>query len=88
MTAAYIADNREVIVVDGNSNDNTVPIVKSLGARVINSSPPRSRQMNRGATKATGDVLLFLHADTQLPEKFDELILHSLKRPGIVAGAF
>jgi rSAM/selenodomain-associated transferase 2 len=44
--------------------------------------------MNRGAAKATGDVLLFLHADTQLPEKFDELILHSLKRPGIVAGAF
>ena len=88
LTCIGPGDNREVIVVDGNSNDNTVPIVKSLGARVINSSPPRSRQMNRGVTRATGDVLLFLHADTQLPEKFDELILHSLKRPGIVAGAF
>jgi rSAM/selenodomain-associated transferase 2 len=44
--------------------------------------------MNRGAAIATGDVLLFLHADTLLPEKFDEHILESLNRPSTVAGAF
>jgi len=80
--------NREIIVADGGSSDDTVLIAKSLGARIINSSPPRARQMNQGAAEATGDALLFLHADTRLPEKFDELILQSLKRPGIVAGAF
>ncbi len=80
--------NREIIVADGGSSDETVLIAKSLGAIVVNSSPPRARQMNQGAAEATGDVLLFLHADTRLPEKFDELILQSLKNPDIVAGAF
>jgi len=80
--------SRELIVVDGGSDDETVPLAKSLGARVIDGSPPRSRQMNLGAAESAGDVLLFLHADTLLPEKFDDHILQSLKRPRIVAGAF
>ena len=88
LTGIGPGNNREIIVVDGGSNDSTVSIAKSLGARVINSSPPRARQMNLGAIEATGDVLLFLHADTQLPEKFDKLILNSFKQPGIVGGAF
>jgi len=81
-------DKKEVIVVDGGSNDDTVGIAKSLGARVINSLPLRARQMNQGASEATGDVLLFLHADTRLPEKFEEFVLNSFKQPGTVAGAF
>ena len=81
-------DKKEVIVVDGGSNDDTVGIAKSLGARVINSLPLRARQMNQGASEATGDVLLFLHADTRLPERFEEFVLNSFKQPGTVAGAF
>ncbi len=81
-------NNIQVIVADGGSQDNTVSIAQSLGAKVINVLPPRSKQMNEGAAEATGDVLLFLHADTRLPKNFARLILRSLARPGIVAGAF
>jgi hypothetical protein len=80
--------NIQVIVADGGSQDNTVSIAESLGAKVINVLPPRSKQMNRGAAEATGDVLLFLHADTRLPKNFDWLVLGSLAQPGIAAGAF
>jgi rSAM/selenodomain-associated transferase 2/rSAM/selenodomain-associated transferase 1 len=78
----------EVIVVDGGSKDDTVRIAKSLGAKVITSAPPRARQMNRGADQATGDVLVFLHADTRLPEKFEDVVFSSFKQPKMVAGAF
>ncbi|MFO7556905.1 MAG: TIGR04283 family arsenosugar biosynthesis glycosyltransferase [Desulfobacterales bacterium] len=81
-------NNTEVIVVDGGSHDDTVSIAKTRGARVIKGSPPRSRQMNQGADAASGDVLLFLHADTRLPENFDRHILGVIKLPGISAGAF
>ena len=81
-------DKKEIILVDGGSIDNTVSIAKSLGARVITSSPPRARQMNRGAEHATADVLIFLHADTRLPEKFEDVIFNSFKLPKMVAGAF
>jgi rSAM/selenodomain-associated transferase 2/rSAM/selenodomain-associated transferase 1 len=81
-------NKKEVIVVDGGSNDHTVEIAKSLGAKVITSAPPRARQMNRGADQATGDVLVFLHADTRLPERFEDLIFNRFKHPEMVAGAF
>ena len=78
----------EVIVVDGGSKEDTVRIATSLGAKVITGTPPRARQMNRGADHATGDVLVFLHADTRLPEKFEDLVFNSFKHPKMVAGAF
>ncbi|MGD9107299.1 MAG: TIGR04283 family arsenosugar biosynthesis glycosyltransferase [Desulfobacterales bacterium] len=81
-------DKKEVIVVDGGSNDDTALIAKSLGVKVIISTPPRARQMNLGAALATGDVLVFLHADTRLPENFEEFIFNSFKQPKMVAGAF
>jgi len=80
--------NTEVIVVDGGSHDDTVSIAKTLGARVIKGLPSRSRQMNLGAGEASGDVLVFLHADTRLPKNFDRHILGAIKLPGVVAGAF
>jgi hypothetical protein len=81
-------NKKEVIVVDGGSKDDTARIAKSLGATVITSTPPRARQMNRGADYATGDVLVFLHADTRLPKKFEVDIFDSFKEPNMVAGAF
>ena len=82
------AHTMEVIVVDGGSCDQTVAMARSMGADVIISPPSRSAQMNKGALKAKGDILLFLHADTLLPENFDVHIINSLKLPGIAAGAF
>jgi rSAM/selenodomain-associated transferase 2 len=80
--------NIEVIVVDGGSDDDTVAIAQSLGVKVISSSPGRGVQMNAGAVAATGDILLFLHADTRLPIGFDEMVRTALQQPGNVAGAF
>src|SRR5260370_7747367 len=56
----------ELIIVDGGSSDSTVAIAERYGL-VISSSRGRATQMNAGATVASGDVLLFLHADTQIP---------------------
>ncbi|PSQ77577.1 MAG: glycosyl transferase [Bacteroidetes bacterium QH_8_67_23] len=58
----------EVIVVDGGSTDATAARAAARGARVVAASQGRARQMNAGAARARGDVLLFLHADTTLPE--------------------
>lgn len=58
----------EVIVTDGGSNDDTVQRAASLADHVIQSPRGRARQMNAGAAAASGDVLLFLHADSSLSE--------------------
>ncbi|MBG1261719.1 TIGR04283 family arsenosugar biosynthesis glycosyltransferase [Nostoc commune] len=80
--------NIEVIIVDGGSKDDTIEIVQSLGIKLISSSPGRAVQMNAGAVVASGDILLFLHADTRLPTGFDDMIRKALQQPGTVAGAF
>ena len=61
----------ETIVVDGGSNDNTYEVAKNLADKAF-LSPQKGRaiQMNLGANNASGDVLLFLHADTRLPKNF------------------
>ena len=78
----------EVIVVDGQSTDRTCEIARVHGAMVVQSSPGRGRQLAVGASIATGDTLLFLHADTLLPLGFDDYIFRVLDRPGVCAGAF
>lgn len=92
ITTALDSANRghdvEVIVVDGGSSDGTVDVASSHTARVLTSPPGRARQMNAGAAEATGEFLLFLHADTRLPAKFDEHVRRVLARPGTAAGAF
>ena len=80
--------NVEAIVVDGGSEDDTVAIAKTMGVKVISTTAGRARQMNAGAAVATGDILLFLHADTQLPPNFDCFVRQALQQPGTFAGAF
>lgn len=82
------ASNVETIVVDGNSHDGTGKIAAARGAVVLEGSPGRARQMNAAAAAATGSVLLFLHADSRLPDGFDVHVRRILARPGVIAGAF
>ncbi len=77
----------EAIVVDGGSDDETVAIAGRY-ARVIDSPKGRARQMNAGAMEASGDVLLFLHADTQLPPGAMAAIEDALADPRVVGGRF
>jgi rSAM/selenodomain-associated transferase 2 len=83
-----LSEDIEVIVVDGGSGDATVNIAEASGARVIRTGACRAQQMNAGAAAARAEILLFLHADTRLPDDFPRLVQETLLRPGIVAGAF
>ncbi len=78
----------EVIVVDGGSTDATEERARAAGARVIVSAPGRGRQMNTGARRARGEILLFLHGDSRLPAGFSSQVEAVLSRPRTVAGAF
>ncbi len=78
----------EVILVDGGSQDDSVAIARSAGLTVLISEPGRAAQMNLGAQAAKGGVLLFLHADTQLPEQADQTILQGLARDARHWGRF
>ena len=78
----------EVIVVDGGSDDDTVAQAIRAGARIEKSSRGRAVQQNCGASVARGSVLLFLHADTHLPDGYMNHIFETLMNPENVAGAF
>jgi uncharacterized protein len=78
----------EIIVVDGGSSDGTREIAARAGARVIEATGGRAGQQNAGAVAARGRVLLFLHADTLLPENYAALIGEAMDDPSKVAGAF
>jgi rSAM/selenodomain-associated transferase 2 len=88
------SQNTEVIVVDGGSSDNTRSLAQAMGVTAIASPTGRAHQMNLGAQSATGDILLFLHADTCLPPRFDALVRAALSpdsqsaRQTPIAGAF
>jgi len=78
----------EVIVVDGGSRDATIQRARLRADRVLSAPRGRALQMNAGAAKATGDVLLFLHADTKLPRDADHIVLYGLERSGCAWGRF
>ena len=86
----------ELIVVDGGSNDDSPKIISDFFNKISNgnniyqlieSSKGRAKQMNLGATFATGDILYFLHADSFPPQQFDQLIVNKINK-GHKAGCF
>lgn len=75
-------------MVDGGSQDKTIEIAQALGAMVVLfNTASRAQQMNAGAQIATGEVLLFLHADTCLPNQFATMVCQAIAKD-IAAGAF
>ena len=78
----------EAIIVDGGSSDRTREIAAGFPVKIISSERGRARQMNRGARESSGDVLLFLHADTRLPQSAFADIKEALGDPDYVGGRF
>lgn len=78
----------EIIVVDGGSADGTLEIARPYADRVLSSSRGRAQQMNVGAQAASGEVVLFLHADTVPPHGFPALLDQALADPQVVGGRF
>lgn len=83
----------EIILVDGGSSDGTRAVIKhfahlnAANVKLISSEKGRAKQMNAGATNATGTILYFLHADSYPPKNFDLYILSEIKK-GNPAGCF
>ncbi|HYY25249.1 MAG TPA: TIGR04283 family arsenosugar biosynthesis glycosyltransferase [Candidatus Udaeobacter sp.] len=88
LTALQSLAPDELIVIDGGSTDRSREICESLGVTVISAPSGRGRQMNHGARRATGDILLFLHADTRLPLSAFDDVRSALRNPACVGGRF
>ena len=82
------SENIEIIIVDGGSQDNTVQIAQGWGVNVIVTNRGRALQMNAGAKIGTGEILLFLHGDTQLPLGFETEVRKTFVNSNTIAGAF
>jgi rSAM/selenodomain-associated transferase 2 len=78
----------EMILVDGGSSDATRKICQRFGVELYLSRPGRAAQMNFGAQRASGDVLLFLHADTRLPPSAFDDIRAALQDRQVLGGRF
>ena len=88
LTALMPLQPHQVIVVDGGSRDRTREISAQMGASVTTGALGRARQMNCGAGQATGDILLFLHADTRLPPGAFDAIVGALEDTRYLGGRF
>jgi rSAM/selenodomain-associated transferase 2 len=86
--AGLRAAGHEVLVIDGGSDDGTPDLAAPRADRVAAAPRGRASQMNAGARLASGDVLLFLHADTRLPPRADRLVLEGLAGSGRAWGRF
>ena len=82
------AESGEVIVVDGSPEENTLKVINDVHIYCLSSAPGRARQMNAGAAAASGEILIFLHADTWPPTEALELIDGVMAQPDPVGGAF
>jgi len=84
----FLTDREELIIVDGGSIDNTVAIAREFTDNVFIEKTGRASVMNSGAVKASGDILLFLHADSTLPSNGFSVIRSTLRDRSVAAGAF
>ena len=94
-TLAFLSSSAltEIIIVDGGSTDGTLNLAQEFCARTVNAhiiTAPRgrARQMNEGAKVSQGEILLFLHADTQLPAQAGQVIESALAKHTAVGGRF
>lgn len=78
----------EIIVADGGSTDETLALARECGLQVLTAPRGRGSQMNAGAHAARGEALLFLHADTRLPQEAPALIEAALANPTVSGGNF
>jgi rSAM/selenodomain-associated transferase 2 len=78
----------EIIVVDASPDGESIKAVSREGVTLLTAPAGRARQMNAGAAAAKGDALLFLHADTRLPQGAFRRISETLSDDRYVAGAF
>ena len=78
----------ELIVSDGGSDDDTRNIAGRFSHRVITGSAGRALQMNVGADEATGDILLFLHADSRIEPESYRKMQQCMQNPKWIGGAF
>ena len=88
LSRLHLSDNEELIVVDGESSDRTVSIARTFTDRVFITGTGRASVMNFGAARASGDILLFLHADCIMPDKGFSMIRAVLREPHVAVGAF
>lgn len=79
---------REIIVADGGSADSTVQIARPLADLVVPASRGRAIQMNAGAARASGEILVFLHADTILPQGFAAEVVAACEPADVIGGRF
>jgi rSAM/selenodomain-associated transferase 2 len=77
----------EIIVVDGGSTDETISVAQAAGAKVVSGPKGRGRQMNYGASIASGEILYFLHADSLPPQNFNTSIMNAWQK-GASSGCF
>jgi len=85
---ARLGDDVEVLFVDGGSSDGTEELLRAGGASVISATRGRAAQMNAGARLARGGILLFLHADTELPPGAEQAVGAALASGRHVWGRF
>jgi rSAM/selenodomain-associated transferase 2 len=78
----------ETIVVDGDSSGGTIAHISDSSVITLTAHRGRALQMNAGAARACGDILLFLHADTLLPQKAFSQIITALSNSSFIGGAF
>lgn len=83
-----INPNAEIIVSDGGSTDKTIQIAEKKGVKVIKSQPGRGTQQRTGAMEAASEILLFLHADTRLPDNAFEQIERIFEDPSCLIATF